>query len=205
MTSILCYIFSSLSLVCALMVITSVNPVHSILFLILVFCNISGLLFILGAEFIAIMFIIVYVGAIAVLFLFVVMMLNIQTYSWNSNFWTVKFFSVFLISIFLFTFLTLLNIDLSSFSDLSLYFNYIDLIWVNWFSYTYKSTHIKAIGSVLYTTYDFVFELCGIVLLVAMINAILLTLHQRLDSKKQIIDLQMSKSSVLVVRFVSLR
>lgn len=205
MTSILCYIFSSLSIVCAIMVISSVNPVHSVLFLILVFCNTSGLLFILGAEFIAIMFIIVYVGAIAVLFLFVVMMLNIQTYAWNSHFWVVKFFSVFFVTLFLMSCLTVLNVDLSTFSDMSLYFSYIDLTWVNWFNYTYKSTHIKAIGSVLYTTYDFVFELCGVVLLIAMINAILLTLYQRLDSKKQIIDLQMRKQPGSVVRFVSLK
>ena len=72
------YIFAFFAVICALMVVTVTNAVHSVLFLVLVFCNMAGLLFLIGAEFIAIMFIIVYVGAIAVLFLFVVMMLNIQ-------------------------------------------------------------------------------------------------------------------------------
>lgn len=199
-----CYIFSSFAIVCSIMVINSVNPVHSVLFLILVFCNISGLLFNLGAEFIAILFIIVYVGAIAVLFLFVVMMLNIKLYSRNNHFWTVKLFSFILTASFSIICLIAFYIDFSP-SNVILYLEYIDLTWCNWFQFVHKCTPIKAIGSVLYTTYDFVFGLCGIVLLIALINAILLTLHQSFDNKKQFIDSQLAIQAGQVVRFVSLK
>ena len=83
------YFFSSLAVISAIMVISLSNAVHSVLFLILVFCNISGLLLISGAEFLAFLFLIVYVGAIAVLFLFVVMMLNVKSINTNSSKWSI--------------------------------------------------------------------------------------------------------------------
>lgn len=87
MTNYLLIIFCLLALFCSLMVIASRNPIHSILYLILVFCNVTFVLIILGIEFIAIIFLIVYVGAIAVLFLFVVMMLNIKILELDEVFW----------------------------------------------------------------------------------------------------------------------
>ena len=82
---ILFYIFSSLALVSSIMVISLANAVHSVLFLILVFCNVAALLLLSGAEFLAFMLLIVYVGAIAVLFLFVVMMLNVRSGTYKAN------------------------------------------------------------------------------------------------------------------------
>jgi NADH:ubiquinone oxidoreductase subunit 6 (subunit J) len=87
LTNYLLIIFCFLALFCSLMVIASKNPIHSILYLILVFCNVTFVLIILGVEFIAIIFLIVYVGAIAVLFLFVVMMLNIKILELDEVFW----------------------------------------------------------------------------------------------------------------------
>ena len=83
--SMLFFLFSSIALIASIMVINAKNPVHSVLFLILVFCNSAGLFILLGVEFLAITFIIVYVGAIAILFLFVVMMLNIKLVELNEN------------------------------------------------------------------------------------------------------------------------
>jgi len=79
MEKFLFFFFSILSLVCGLFVVTSRNPIHSVLFLVLVFFNVSGLLILLGVEFLALLFLIVYVGAIAVLFLFIIMMLDIKS------------------------------------------------------------------------------------------------------------------------------
>lgn len=104
------FLFSSFALLASLMVISLSNAVHSVLFLILVFCNIAGLLLLLGAEFLSFMLLIVYVGAIAVLFLFVVMMLNIKKTST-----TLSFFSIGPIGII--TFSILFNQLLGVFND----------------------------------------------------------------------------------------
>lgn len=97
-------LFSILTLLSSIMVISLKNAVHSVLFLILVFCNVSGLLLLLGAEFLAFMLLIVYVGAIAVLFLFVVMMLNIKTPFFKVNFFSIIPLGVLIFSIFLIQF-----------------------------------------------------------------------------------------------------
>ncbi len=102
LTNNLLFAFCLLSLICSVMVIVSKNPIHSILYLILVFCNVTFVLIILGVEFIAIIFLIVYVGAIAVLFLFVVMMLNIKILELDEVFWRYIPVGLAISSIFLF-------------------------------------------------------------------------------------------------------
>ena len=109
LTNYLLIIFCLLALFCSFMVIASKNPIHSILYLILVFCNVTFVLILLGVEFIAIIFLIVYVGAIAVLFLFVVMMLNIKILELNEVFWKyipagLLVSSCFLVQLFAFAF-----------------------------------------------------------------------------------------------------
>nr|YP_009774159.1 NADH dehydrogenase subunit 6 [Caulacanthus okamurae]QIZ74776.1 NADH dehydrogenase subunit 6 [Caulacanthus okamurae] len=194
------YLFSMLALISSLMVISLSNAVHSVLFLILVFCNISALLLLMGAEFLALMLIIVYVGAIAVLFLFVVMMLNIN----NSSALTVSKFSVLpiglLVSFILINqFLTATeNFDLMKFQK-----NEVELI--NWSSKIDIISTAEAIGNVLYTRYSLVFILCGFLLLIAMIGAIVLTMHQRIDVKKQLIQIQLSRNPSNVIKFLRLR
>jgi NADH-quinone oxidoreductase subunit J len=106
---ILFYLFSSFSLVSAIMVIGLSNAVHSVLFLIIVFCNIVGLLLLLGAEFLAFMLLIVYVGAIAVLFLFVIMMLNIKAIAFKSISWSTAPIGFILFFSFIFQFIAIVD------------------------------------------------------------------------------------------------
>lgn len=192
-------LFSIFALLSSIMVISLKNAVHSVLFLILVFCNVAGLLLLLGAEFLSFMLLIVYVGAIAVLFLFVVMMLNIKTPSLKLNFFSVVPLGVFIFSIFL--------AQLFKVSDglnvLSLKQN--NLIWISWFLEEYNLTNIEAVGYVLYTHYSLLFLLSGLILLVAMIGAIVLTMHQRTGVKKQKIELQLTRNFLGVVKFINLR
>lgn len=122
MTNYLLITFCFLALFCSLMVIASRNPIHSILYLILVFCNVTFVLIILGVEFIAIIFLIVYVGAIAVLFLFVVMMLNIKILELDEVFWKyipagLLISSCFLFQLFVFVF----NFNIAEVFDLFFY------------------------------------------------------------------------------------
>nr|YP_009402831.1 NADH dehydrogenase subunit 6 [Compsopogon caeruleus]ARX96188.1 NADH dehydrogenase subunit 6 [Compsopogon caeruleus] len=201
MFNLIFYYFSSFSFICALMVILSSNPVHSVLFLILVFCNVAGLLFLLGAEFLALLFIIVYVGAISVLFLFVVMMLNVRSKK------TVQYSSIiplgfFISSLLLIQVLLVINID---FIDIGNWYNKINFIhesYTIWF-YTLSSlTNMEVIGLALYEDYSYLFILCSLILLVAMIGAIILTLHQRIDVKKQNLSNQLSREPLGILRVI---
>ncbi len=172
-TSLFFYLFSFIITACAVMVISSRNPVHSVLFLILAFFNSGALFVILGAEFLAMMLVIVYVGAVAVLFLFVVMMLNINYSKIKEGFQ--KYFPIgSLIGLILF-----IEIILMIFSG-DLLVNKNETVISN-----VPNTH--QIGLLLYTDYIFVFQLSGLILLVAMIGAIVLTLRDRSGVKKQII------------------
>nr|YP_009559266.1 NADH dehydrogenase subunit 6 [Gelidium coulteri]QBA96113.1 NADH dehydrogenase subunit 6 [Gelidium coulteri] len=191
------FIFSFFALASSLMVITSKNAVHSVLFLILVFCNIAGLLLLLGAEFLSFMLLIVYVGAIAVLFLFVVMMLNVKVNNLNS--------------------ISLIPLGIAIFSALFYQFNltikefyiyksaYQQSIIISWLTEENSLSNIKVIGNVLYTNYSILFLLSSLILLIAMVGAIVLTMHQRTDAKKQIIENQLLRNSIGVVKFITLR
>lgn len=196
---ILFHILSLFIFIPALMVVTLSNAVHSVLFLIIVFCNVASLLLILGAEFFSFMFLIVYVGAIAVLFLFVVMMLNVKTSSIR-----ISIFSIIPIGIIVFLILISLlllnkNFFLFNFFDL----NY--LIYLSWFNENNYLTNVEVIGKFLYTKFSLLFFCCGLILLVAMIGVIVLTMHQRSTIKKQEISKQLLRNYKGVIKFMELR
>jgi NADH-quinone oxidoreductase subunit J len=165
------YVFAGITLFASLMIVSARNPVHGVLFLILAFFSTAGLFVLIGAEFIAMTLIIVYVGAVAVLFLFVVMMMNVRIERIKSG------FNKYLPMIAL-LFLVLLG-DLCFIIKTSLSNVKVGVAATN----TLSNTH--AIGMVLYTDYFYVFQISGLILLVAMISAISLTLTNKKDSLKQ--------------------
>jgi len=181
------YIFSLIAIVSAIMVTVSKNTVHSVFFLILDFISISCLFIMIGAEFLGMIMLIVYVGAVAVLFLFVVMMLNVaqQKNQWFSARESSKHIPVGLIISVIIFFELLIVIggwkykpDLLSAMSLSIDMNI-------------SNTH--SIGYVLYTDYIHIFQLSGMILLVAMIGAIVLTFRQRSGVKRQSYFSQISR------------
>ena len=176
--SLIFYFFSFIAVLSALLVISSKNPVHSVLFLILSFVNASGLFILLGAEFLAMILVVVYVGAVAVLFLFVVMMLDINFVQLREGFLQYLPFGALLGFV---LFFELIMIFLSNkLVDIS-------LIEYNALPALKKVENTKEIGSVLYTEYFYLFQLSGLILLVAMIGSIVLTLRESKGAKKQVI------------------
>lgn len=174
------YLFSAIVVVSGLMVITAKNPVHSVLWLILAFFNAAGLFVLLGAEFLAMILVIVYVGAVAVLFLFVVMMLDINFEELRKGFAHYLPIGLLVAGILL-----------------------IELVLVGGAWSTADGaeaarravapadmTNTKALGALLYTDFIYVFQAAGLILLVAMIGAILLTHRQRAGVRKQDISRQ---------------
>ncbi len=165
--------------VSALMVVTSKNPVDSVLFLILVFLNAAGLTFLIEAEFIALIFIIIYVGAIAVLFLFIVMMLEIKIQRGEGDVAQYLPFALLLgVIFFIQIFLSLEEIfaNVSIKSDI-----------VSWYLLIDDLTNIEILGQLLYTDFLLCFLLAGILLLIAMIGAIILTLNFNSQRQNEII------------------
>ena len=168
------------------MVISSKNPVHSVLFLILSFVNTSGLFVLLGAEFLAMILIVVYVGAVAVLFLFVVMMLDINFIKFREGFLQYLPFGLLLGFVLLIElFMIFLSGNLKN----------ITLIEYNLLPVTKQIENTKELGSILYTKYFYLFQLSVLILLVAMIGSIVLTLRQRKGVKKQSIHKQINYDS----------
>ena len=181
------YLFSAVILLSSLMVISSKNPVHSVLFLILTFFNAAGLFVILHAEFLAMILIIVYVGAVAVLFLFVVMMLDVNFTKSKENVLHYMPFGLFIGAVFVCELIIVLinsKLDLANIQILS-----------NPFTNFSNMTNTQALGSVLYTDYILYFQLSGIILLVAMIGSIVLTLRDRTGVRRQIIGEQLERNS----------
>ena len=174
MISTLFYIFSGLALLSAIMVIRSKNPVHSVLFLILTFCNVSGLFLLSDLDFFAMLFIVVYVGAIAVLFLFVVMMLDIRLTEIQENISHYLPIGGFVSIVFFFEIYIILSENAEKVSIISST-NSLPLLYT-WSIENFST--IEAIGNVLYTTYSYAFIMASIILLVAMIGAIVLTLDK---------------------------
>ena len=181
------YVFSIIAVVSAVMVTVSKNTVHSVFFLILDFISISCLFIMIGAEFLGMIMLIVYVGAVAVLFLFVVMMLNVaqQTNQWfiskeNSNHIPIGL----LISVVIFFELIIVIGGWKYKPDL---FDKGNLSIVN----DVSNTH--SLGMVLYTDYIHIFQISGMILLIAMIGAIVLTFRQREGVKKQSYIKQISR------------
>ena len=184
--SITFYFFSFIAVLSALMVISSKNPVHSVLFLILSFVSASGLFVLLGAEFLAMILIVVYVGAVAVLFLFVVMMLDINFVKLREGFLQYLPFGALL------GLVLLIELIMIFFSDK---LTDMTLIEYNTLPAFKQIENTKEIGSVLYTKYFYLVQLSGLILLVAMIGSIVLTLRQRVGVKKQSIHQQISLDS----------
>jgi NADH-ubiquinone oxidoreductase chain 6 len=200
---LLFYIFSSITLISGVMVIQARNPVHSVLFLILVFFNAAGLLVLLGLDFFAMIFLVVYVGAIAVLFLFVVMMLNIKIAEINEK--RLRYLPIGGVLGILFLFEVLLIVD----NDLiPLLFNdNVDAIsqiqnlnFVNWINNVETVTNIQAVGNLVYTYYFYFFLMASIILLVAMIGAIVLTMQKGIRIKRQQVFLQNSRDFAKTIR-----
>ena len=180
------YLFSGVVVLSALMVISSKNPVHSVLFLILSFVNAAGLFVLLGAEFLAMILVVVYVGAVAVLFLFVVMMLDINFVKLREGFLQYLPFGAIL-GIVLIIELGILFLT-KNFSEMS-------LVEYSLEPQITSTENTKLLGSVLYTKYFYLFQLSGLILLVAMIGSITLTLRKKGKSKKQIISNQNNTDS----------
>ena len=178
------YLFAFVTVACGFMVIGSRNPVHSVMFLILAFFNSAGLFMLAGAEFLALILIVVYVGAVAVLFLFVVMMLDVDFAQMREG--------------------VLQYLPIGAIVGLILVGELIFVLTANALNFTPVAgavepipplvvtdggidpvSNIEAIGALLYTKYIFYFQMAGLVLLVAMVGAIVLTLSKREDVRRQ--------------------
>ncbi len=189
MAAVFFYLFSGVLIASAFGVITARNPVHSVLFLILAFCNGAGLFLLQGAEFLAMILIVVYVGAVAVLFLFVVMMLDVDFAELKQGF--LKFLP-------------------AGFGVGAVVLFELGFVAINWKSapsaqeaaaapILAQVTNTAALGQVLYTKYMIFFEASGLVLLTAMIGAITLTLRHRPGVKRQNIEEQNARTAKTVV------
>ena len=181
------YIFSLIAIVSAIMVTVSKNTVHSVFFLILDFISISCLFIMIGAEFLGMIMLIIYVGAVAVLFLFVVMMLNVaqQKNQWFSARVSSKHIPVGLIISTIIFFELIIVIGGWKYKP--------DLVSSMSLNIDSSITNTHAIGYVLYTDYIHIFQLSGMILLVAMIGAIVLTFRQRSGVKRQSYFSQISR------------
>ena len=191
------YLFAGIVLASGTLTILSRNPVHSVLWLILAFFNAAGLFILLGAEFLAMLLVIVYVGAVAVLFLFVVMMLDIDFAALRAGF--VKTLPVGLLLA------AVLVAELVFVAGLSA-LRVVPAGAATPLAGFAGMSNSQALGSVIYTKYLFVFQAAGMVLLTALVGAIVLTHRARPGTKRQNIDAQVSSSpatSVLNVRPVS--
>jgi len=188
------YLFAGVCVACAFMVIAAKNPVHSVLYLILAFVNAAGLFMLMGAEFLAMILIVVYVGAVLVLFLFVVMMLDVDFAELRQGFLQYLPIGVLVGVVFLAELLLVVG------------------AWVigPGLPQAISSpipgnlTNTEALGRVLYTQYVYYFQASGVVLLVAMIGAIVLTLRHKPNIKRQNISDQVArtKATAMVVRQV---
>jgi NADH-quinone oxidoreductase subunit J len=183
------YLFSAIMVAAGFMVIAARNPVHSVLYLILAFVNAAGLFVLLGAEFLAMILVVVYVGAVAVLFLFVVMMLDVDFAELKQGFLQYLPFGALIGALVL-----------------------IELFFVvgAWQIGPLAATHAptpapvgmsntQALGRVLYTQYAYLFEAAGLILLTAMIGAIVLTLHHKVGVKRQDIAAQNARTAETAV------
>ena len=181
------YVFSLIAIISAIMVTVSKNTVHSVFFLILDFISISCLFIMIGAEFLGMIMLIVYVGAVAVLFLFVVMMLNVSQQK-NQWFGSTKSSS---------------HIPVGLLVSLIIFFELIivvggwkykpDLLNSSTITISETTTNTHSLGNVLYTDYIHLFQLSGMILLVAMIGAIVLTFRERSGLKRQSYFKQISR------------
>jgi NADH-quinone oxidoreductase subunit J len=185
------YLFSGVMLGAAFMVIASRNPVHSVLFLILAFFNAAGLFVLLGAEFLAMILVVVYVGAVAVLFLFVVMMLDIDFADLKRG--------------------ALQYLPIGGMVGLAMATELILFVALHWTvapgavlasATPANVSNTAALGRILYTNYIYYFQIAGLVLLVAMIGAIVLTLRHRPGVRRQSIGVQNARTAQMAMDLV---
>ena len=185
------YLLSATAVLGAFMVIATRNPVHSVMFLILTFFSAAGLFVLMGAEFLALLLVMVYVGAVMVLFLFVVMMLDVDFTELKSGFLDYLPMGGIVAAILL---CEMILVGAAS--------------WVTPSGVQYAhpdSSNIEQIGDVLYTRYAFFFEAVGLILLVAMIGAIVLTLRKREGVKTQNISDQIARTRQTGVELVDVK
>ncbi|HFB2047787.1 MAG: NADH-quinone oxidoreductase subunit J [Hyphomicrobiaceae bacterium] len=194
LTEFFFYLFASVAVLSASMVIVARNPVHAVLFLILTFFNAAALFVLLGAEFLAMLLVIVYVGAVAVLFLFVVMMLDIDFSELRAGFIKSAPLGASIGTLVLVE--LILVVGLSQFPS--------NIVGQPAAAIDINLTNTEAIGRVLYTKYLFIFQGAGLILLVSMIGAIVLTLHHKTGVKRQIISAQVARVPESAIEVVSL-
>jgi NADH-quinone oxidoreductase subunit J len=188
--TILFYLFAAVTVIAALRVITSRNPLHAVLFLVLAFVSSAGIWMLLEAEFLAITLVLVYVGAVMVLFLFVVMMLDINIERLRQGFWTWFPVGVVLAGLIVVQMVWVLG-GIGASSGLTGVRHAAD----------YDNT--KVLGRLIYTDYVYPFELAAVLLLVAMVAAIALTFRRRRDTKTQNISKQVNVKRSDRVRLIS--
>jgi NADH-quinone oxidoreductase subunit J len=189
------YLFAGVTVAAAVMVVASRNPVHSVLYLILAFVNAAGLFVMLGAEFLAMILIVVYVGAVAVLFLFVVMMLDVDFAELRRG--ALQYVPVgaligviFMVELLLVVGGWVLGPDATQAIAAPL---------------ASGITNTEALGRVLYTRYVYFFEAAGMVLLVSMVGAIVLTLRHKPNVKRQSITTQIARTKATAIEVVKVR
>jgi NADH-quinone oxidoreductase subunit J len=192
-TEILFYIFAAILLVSAAMVVSARNPVHSVLFLILAFFNAAALFLIAGAEFLAMILVIVYVGAVAVLFLFVVMMLDVDFAELRGGFQRYWLVGAAVGAV--------LFIELAA--VLGGWALAPGAVQLRMSPMPSDMSNTEALGRVLYTDYVFLFQTAGLILMVAMIGAIVLTLRDRKTSRHQNIRQQTERTVAETLQMMS--
>ncbi len=188
------YLFAGITVAAGVMVISVRNPVHSVLFLILAFFNAAGLFVLMGAEFLAMILVVVYVGAVAVLFLFVVMMLDINFVELRQGFLQYLPIGALVGIILLVELITVVSAWVVA-PDVGLAIG-LPIAPAG------SVTNTQALGEVLYTKYIYLFQAAGLVLLVAMIGAIVLTLRKRPGVRRQNIGEQVSREGTIEVKKV---
>ncbi|MCZ8178399.1 MAG: NADH-quinone oxidoreductase subunit J [Rhizobium sp.] len=191
------YLFAFVAVASAFMVISARNPVHSVLFLILTFINAAGLLLLTGAEFLAMILLVVYVGAVAVLFLFVVMMLDIDFTELRAG--AAKHAPIAALIGLIVAVELIVVIGGSAISPEA------KLAITQPIPAISERQNTQAIGDVLYTDYVFFFQIAGLVLFVAMIGAIVLTLRHRTNIKRQDISAQVARTPETAVKVVKVK
>jgi NADH-quinone oxidoreductase subunit J len=193
------YLFASICVASAVMVIASKNPVHSVLFLILAFVNAAGLFVLMGAEFLAMILVIVYVGAVAVLFLFVVMMLDVDFTELRQGFLNYLPIGGLIGVVFFIELLAMVVLGSGAIGTGA------GKAIADPIPSLVEATNTEALGRVLYTRYVYYFEAAGLVLLVAMIGAIVLTLRHKPKVKRQNIADQVARTRATAIEIRQVR
>jgi NADH-quinone oxidoreductase subunit J len=191
------YLFAGICIASAFMVIAAKNPVHSVLFLILAFVNASGLFVLLGAEFLAMILVVVYVGAVAVLFLFVVMMLDVDFAELRQGF--LQYLPIGGVVGIIFV------IELVMVVSAWVIVPNVSQVIASPIPPIASTPNTEALGHVLYTRYVYFFQAAGVVLLVAMIGAIVLTLRHKPNVKRQNIADQVARRKATAIEIVKVR